>query len=222
VRRFVLPVGGTVMSRHGAPAYPVGATTLLMLLIFAPTVAQAHLIATGMGPVFDGISHFALSPEDFLPVIALGFFAGLRGARHTRTLSWAIPLAWLAGGLLAMANVTPPGIVSSATAAVLFLLVGGLLAANVGVSMAMCSAVGGLLGLSRGLADFAQVMAGCAHFLMLLGICATIFVAFAISASVTLPLERPWMIVAARVCGSWLAALGLLMSGWIWRYGAVI
>jgi urease accessory protein len=210
------------MRRGAAPPYQVGVTTLLILLVLVPTVAQAHLIATGMGPVFDGISHFALSPEDFLPVIALAFFAGLRGARHARSLSWAIPLAWFAGGLLAMANVTPPGIVLSATAAVLFLLVGGLLAANVGVSIAMCLAVGGLLGLSRGLADFAQVIAGSAPFLMLLGICATIFVVFAIAASVTLPLERPWMIVAARVWGSWLAALGLLMSGWIWRYGAVI
>jgi hypothetical protein len=28
------------------------------------------------------------------------------------------------------------------------------------------------------------------------------------------------MIVAARVSGSWLAALGLLFAGWILRYGA--
>jgi hypothetical protein len=30
------------------------------------------------------------------------------------------------------------------------------------------------------------------------------------------------MIVAARVSGSWLAALGLLLAGWILRFGAVV
>jgi hypothetical protein len=30
------------------------------------------------------------------------------------------------------------------------------------------------------------------------------------------------VIVAARVGGSWLAALGLLLAGWILRYGAFI
>jgi hypothetical protein len=30
------------------------------------------------------------------------------------------------------------------------------------------------------------------------------------------------MIVAARVGGSWLAALGLLFAGWLLRYGAQV
>jgi hypothetical protein len=193
-----------------------------ILASLAPASAHAHLVVTGMGPLYDGISHFALSPEDFLPVIALAFFAGLRGARHARALSWVIPLAWFAGGALAMLTLTPPDITLSATTAVVFLLVGGLLAVNPVLSIAACTVLGALLGIVRGMADLANLLENPAHILTLMGMGATIFVTFAIAASVTLPLKRVWMIVAARVCGSWLAALGVLLAGWIMRYGAII
>jgi urease accessory protein len=56
----------------------------------------------------------------------------------------------------------------------------------------------------------------------LLGMVFGVFVVFALAASITLPLTRLWMIIAVRVSGSWLAALGLLLAGWVWRYGARI
>jgi urease accessory protein len=191
------------------------------LASLAPTPAQAHLVVSGMGPLYDGISHFALSPEDFLPVIALALFAGLRGPAHARALSWMIPLAWLAGGVLAMMTLTPSEIALSATTAVLFLLVGGLLAANLRLSIATCAGLGALLGVVRGMADLVSVRESPVHILMILGMGATTFATFAIAASVTLPLKRLWMVVVARTIGSWLAALGLLFAGWILRYGAV-
>jgi hypothetical protein len=49
---------------------------------------------------------------------------------------------------------------------------------------------------------------------------ASVFVVFAIAASISLPLTRAWMVIAVRVSGSWLAASGLLLAGWVWRYGA--
>jgi hypothetical protein len=44
-----------------------------------PPPASAHLNSTGMGPVYDGLLHFLLSPEDIVPVVALAMFAGLPG-----------------------------------------------------------------------------------------------------------------------------------------------
>jgi urease accessory protein len=187
-----------------------------------PASAHAHLVVTGMGPLFDGISHFALSPEDFLPVIALAFFAGLRGPRHARTLSWTIPLAWFGGGVLALMPLTPPEITLSAMTAVLFLVVGGLLAVNPALSVAACLWLGVVVGLVRGMADLVNVQKSPAHILTLIGIVSIIFVTSAIAASMTLPLKRLWGIVVARVCGSWLAALGLLLAGWLLRYGDVV
>jgi hypothetical protein len=189
---------------------------------FAPTVAQAHLVATGMGPIYDGISHFALSPEDFLPAIALAFFAGLRGPSHARAALAALPFAMFAGGVAALLGLALPPLVLPVSTALLFLIVGGLLAADANVPPAVCAVLAVPLGAVRGLDDVAGVPASVAHILSLLGMCASVFVVVALAASVTLPLQRAWMIVAARVSGSWLAALGLLLTGWIIRYGALV
>ena len=53
----------------------VAAVTLL------PAPAHAHLVTTGLGPLYDGISHLFLSFEDLLPVVALALLAGLNGPK---------------------------------------------------------------------------------------------------------------------------------------------
>jgi hypothetical protein len=61
---------------------------------------EAHLVTTGLGPVYDGIGHLVLSPEDWVPVLALGLFVGLRGDIIARKSLLALPLAWLSAGLV--------------------------------------------------------------------------------------------------------------------------
>ena len=51
----------------------------LLLLFFMVTDARAHLVSTGMGPVYDGIGHLLLTPEDLIPTLALALYGGLRG-----------------------------------------------------------------------------------------------------------------------------------------------
>jgi hypothetical protein len=186
----------------------------------APASAEAHLVSSGMGPLYDGISHFGLSPEDFLPVIALAFFAGLRGPALARLALAILPPAWLAGGLLALSGLALPILALPIATALLFLLIGGLLATDAKIPPPIGAGVAACLGLIRGAGDLAGVAMSGAHILTLFGMVASVFVVFALAASVTLPLQRLWMIVAARVSGSWLAALGLLFAGWILRYGA--
>ncbi|HXA39633.1 MAG TPA: hypothetical protein VNW53_11575 [Phenylobacterium sp.] len=192
----------------------------LALAAAVPTAAQAHLVATGMGPIYDGITHFGLSPEDYLPVVALAFFAGLRGPATTRLLLAVLPLAWLAGGIAAMAGLSPPAAGLSGATAVMFLLIGGGLAANLDPPRIGSAAAAAALGALRGVADLAGVDASLPHLGSLAGMAASVFVVFAVAASLTLPLTRAWMVVAVRVSGSWLAASGLLLAGWVWRYGA--
>ena len=196
---------------------------LLAVAAFAaPQAAQAHLVVTGMGPIYDGISHFAFSPEDYLPIVVLGFFAGLRGARTSRFSLGALTAGWIAGGLIAMLGLNLPPIATSLATAGLFLAIGGMLSADLKVPAEAGAAVATALGLVRGAADLAGVSPSFAHALTLIGMSASVFVVFAIAASITLPLQRAWMVIAARVSGSWLAALGLLLVGWIARYGAVV
>lgn len=193
---------------------------LAALAALLPGVASAHLNASGMGPIYDGVVHFGLSPEDSLPVLAIGLFAGLRGPASSRLVLAVLPMAWIFGGGLAMSGLTPPAVVSSALTAALFLAIGGLLAANVALAPRRVAAVAAALGVIRGLADLAGVDPTLPHLGALVGMAACAWALFALAASLTLPLKRLWMIVAVRVGGSWLAATGLLLAGWIWRYGA--
>jgi hypothetical protein len=48
-------------------------------LLCCPSNAAAHLVTTGMGPVYDGIGHLLLTPEDLVPALAMALYAGLRG-----------------------------------------------------------------------------------------------------------------------------------------------
>jgi hypothetical protein len=189
-------------------------------LLLAPGAAQAHLVATGLGPLYDGATHFALSPEDGLPVAALALYAGLRGPVQARLSLAALPLAWFAGGLAAtLTGASSPPVMLGAA---IMLALGGLLAANPPLSPRVCAGIAAILGLTRGFADMAGAAPTGGALLTLAGMSAAVFVVFALAASITLPLRRFWMIVAARVTGSWLAATGLLLAGWIIRYGAKV
>jgi urease accessory protein len=70
-----------------------------------------HLVNTGFGPFYDGLTHVFLTPEDLLPVIALALLAGLRGPRFRRIVLFVLPVAWLAGstaGILLEQHTMPP------------------------------------------------------------------------------------------------------------------
>ena len=60
----------------------------------APAPAEAHLNSTGMGPIYDGITHFLLSPDDLVPALAVAMLAGLRGASYGRRVMFVLPAAW--------------------------------------------------------------------------------------------------------------------------------
>ena len=57
-------------------------------------------MTTGLGPVYDGISHVFMSPDDLVPIIALALLAGLNGPAAGRSALFALTGAWLAGGIL--------------------------------------------------------------------------------------------------------------------------
>jgi hypothetical protein len=194
---------------------------MLLALLAAPKQAAAHLVATGLGPVYDGVSHFGLSPQDILPVMALGLFAGLKGPAQCRAAALALPAGWIVGGIGGLAGLPWPPIVASAASAAMLLAAGGLLAANLGAGPRACAAAAAALGLACGLGDVAGAVLAPAHLIALAGMAGAGAVAFVLAASLTLPLTRLWMIVAARVAGSWLGALGLLVAGWVIRYGAL-
>ncbi len=179
-----------------------------------PQPLEAHLTSTGMGPVYDGLLHLLLSPEDILAVFALALFAGQRGAAHGRSVLFVLPGAWLVGGILGLIVGRMPGV---PLAFVSFLLLGGLLAANVALSTRATAALAALVGLFHGYLNGAGMGRPADGTLALLGLALAVFVVVALASSLVVSLRRMWLRIAVRVLGSWIAASGLLMLGWALR-----
>jgi len=182
-------------------------------VLLRPSDAAAHLVTTGMGPVYDGIGHLLLTPEDLVPVLALALFAGLRGAAQGRRAMFLLPVAWLVGGLVGLR-------VTAATAfpvpAVSFLILGALVAADLRLPANGVAVLAVVLGLVHGVLNGAALRQG-AGGLGLLGIMAALFVLVTLASAFVVSLERPWARIAVRVAGSWVAASGLLLLGWAFR-----
>jgi len=179
-----------------------------------PAPAEAHLVTTGLGPVYDGIGHLLMSPDDLIPALALALYAGLRGPRAGRFALFLLPAAWLAGGLvglMAHARVTFP------VATVSFLTLGALVAADLPLPAPAIGTLAAALGLAHGFVNGAALAGVGSGARGLVGIVAALFVVVALASAFVVALERPWKRIAVRVAGSWIAAVGLLLLGWSLR-----
>jgi len=186
-------------------------------LLLAPGAARAHLVTTGLGPVYDGISHLLLSFEDLLPVVALALLAGLNGPAAGRRVLWALPAGWLAGGLAGVhAGLAPPPLGAAAAS---LLALGILVAADRRLPAAALGALGAALGAWHGFANGAGIAAAGREASALVGIVAALFLLAALVSAAVVALRPPWTRIAVRVAGSWIAAIGLLLAGWSLRAG---
>ena len=186
-----------------------------LAILLLPSTAHAHLVNTGLGPFYDGVSHFALTPEDLLPALATALLAGQRGSRTGRLALFALAGAWLAGGLAGLALPT----ISSATAltTVSFLALGGLVAADARLRPEWVTGLALVLGFLHGYLNGAAMSQAKLGALGLVGIVSTLFVVVALAAAFVVSLRVPWARVAVRVAGSWIVAIGLLLLGWSFR-----
>lgn len=186
---------------------------VLGVLFLLPAAAFAHLVTTGMGPVYDGIGHLLLTPEDLVPVIALSLYCGMRGARAGRYAMFMLPLAWLLGGLVGLnldLDVTIP------VPALSFLLLGGLIAADAKLPDQLIGPMTAMIGLVHGVLNGLVLKSGPGG-PALLGIMGALFVLVALMSAFVVSLERSWTRIVVRVMGSWVAASGMLMIGWYFR-----
>jgi len=187
--------------------------TLAVALCSEP--AEAHLNSTGMGPIYDGLMHFLMSPEDLVPALALALLAGLRGAAYGRRAMFTLPAAWLLGSLF--------GLTAAATNAnplfssFWFLLLGGLVVADAKFSLRTMTALSALLGLVHGYLNGTGMGQSGFALAAILGLAAAVFVLIVLAAAFVVQLRVHWARIAVRVAGSWIAASGLLLLGWAVR-----
>ncbi len=184
-------------------------------LLLVPCDATAHLVTTGMGPVYDGIGHLLLTPEDLIPAIAIALYAGLRGKDQGRMVLFFFPLAWLTGGL---AGITISVDQTLQLPFISFLLLGALIAADLSLPSSLITILVIVVGLTHGLYNGMAMVNG-PGIPGLLGIMTTLFILISITSAVVVSLRAAWALMAVRVSGSWIAAVGLLMLGWIFKGG---
>jgi hypothetical protein len=189
--------------------------TLLAAGLLLPAAAQAHLVSTGLGPFYDGLSHFVLTPEDLLPALALALLVGLNGALAGRTTLFVLPAAWLAGGLIGLAWPTTASV--PALTIVSFLMLGAMVAADLRLRLAWSIGLAVLLGGVNGYLNGSAMAVAKLGLAGLAGIVSALFVAVALAAALAVAQRAPWARIVVRVAGSWVAAAGLLLLGWSLR-----
>ncbi len=197
-------------ARRCGPGVAGGAVLLLL-----PLPARAHLVTTGLGPLYDGIGHVLMSPDDLLAALAMALLAGLNGKAAGRRALFLLPLAWAVGGLagFGVRAPVPPGTVAAAS----LLVLGILTAINRQLPAALVGSLAVALGLVHGWLNGTAIATGGREALGLIGIGAAVFVLVALVAAFVVSLGAPWARIVVRVAGSWVAAIGLLMLGWTLR-----
>jgi urease accessory protein len=182
-----------------------------------PTPARAHLVQSGLGPFYDGIAHFALSPDDWLLAVALALLGGLCGARAGRAVLFALPAAWALGGVLGLGRDAVAA--WPAVSAVTLVVAGGLVALSPRLPDAVVAGLAIAAGGVHGYLNGSLAAAGGLRLSGVVGVSAAVFVVAALGGALVVSLRRGWMRIAVRVAGSWIAAIGLLLFGWSLRSG---
>ena len=177
--------------------------------------AHAHLMNTGFGPFYDGLSHLFVTPEDLLPVIALALLGGQLGPRFGRAVLFTLPLSWIVGSFAG--GLMPPALTFSVATAVVTIGLGVLVAINKPLPMPLVVGLAALLGLLHGSLNGTELSSQHSIGLVTAGVATALFVLVALLAAQVTVIRATWMRVAVQVGGSWIAAAGLLMLGWAVR-----
>jgi hydrogenase/urease accessory protein HupE len=188
---------------------------LTSLLVIGVPSAHAHLMNTGLGPFYDGLTHLFVTPEDLLPVIALALFAGLCGPRSGRAVLFVLPVAWFVGALAGVPSDIP--LTLPVTTAIVTIALGVLVAADRPLPLRLVVAFAVVLGLLHGSLNGTDLGQQRASGLSIAGVAVALFMIVSLLAGQVSSLRLAWTRIVVRVAGSWIAATGLLMLGWAVR-----
>lgn len=185
----------------------------LLVLLFLPPAAQAHLVTSGLGPFYDGALHLLLSPDELLGLLALALLAGLRGTKAARAAVIALPIAWLVGGGIGLA--LPVTLDLAWLSVVSFMVLGVLVVVDARLPPVIIAGLAGVYGALHGLLSGSTLATLDAGVASLFGIVLAALLLVLLASAALVPLKAFWTQVAIRVVGSWVVAVGMLMLGWL-------
>jgi hydrogenase/urease accessory protein HupE len=192
-----------------------GVARALMAIVVVARPAHAHLMTTGFGPFYDGLTHLLVSPEYLLPMIALALLAGLHGPRFGRAVLFALPAAWLAGSVLGLL-VAPRAPMPLATA-IVTIGVGAMVAAGRRLPLALVGGFAVAVGVLAGALNGIELATAHSSPLAAAGASTSLFVVVSLVTGQVASVRAAWARIAVQVAGSWIAAIGLFMLGWAVR-----
>lgn len=184
------------------------------VVLLIPHIAQAHLVNTSCGPFYDGFCHPFVTPGDLLIVLALALLAGSAGPAAGRLTLFSLTFSWLAGTVAGHAWLDRSFMLPALVSAVGSLGVALLVAADVRCPQLLLTLLGGVLGLSLGLANGVEFRALTDGKLALAGNITCVFVVTSWVTALAVKNDHGWRHIVVRVAGSWIAAASLLMIGW--------
>lgn len=187
----------------------------VLSLLITPLPARAHLVATGIGPYFDGIAHTFVSLEDALAMAGAAVLAGLNGKAAARAAVIIYPLAWFAGTLFGMQI----GVQSMqpSLSIVSFLGLGAAIAGRLRLNPAVIATLTFLVAFAFGFAASVDLSAVSSLSLFMMGSLTAMTMAMILISAIASSFGVGLSLIAMRALGSWLAAAGILMLGWTLR-----
>jgi urease accessory protein len=175
--------------------------------------ADAHIVASRLGDFYAGALHPLTDLQDIVLWIATGLLAGSMGAARGRWLVLVVPAGSLVGfyGGLALGMTSVAAVMNAA----LMILLGLLIATAVRVpTIALCLLALGTA-VVRGAANAGGVAADTNRMLFAAGLTLTAYAAITLIMALVVtfpPLRSGWRGIAVRICGSWIAAIGLMIG----------
>jgi urease accessory protein len=191
---------------------PIFFTAALLLIAVEP--ADAHIVASRLGDFYAGALHPLTDLQDLILWTALGLLAGSLGATRGRWLVLVLPFGLVSGLALGMAFGADR--VSPLASSGMMLALGLLLAAGLRINVVALCAIALVLALMRGVVNAGGVSPDTNRLLFAAGLAGAGYVMITLIMAVTLvfcePTSAAWRRIAIRVCGSWIAAIGLMLG----------
>jgi len=194
------------------------ASIAAVILLTTTQSAEAHIVASRLGDFYAGALHPLTDLQDDVLWTALGLLAGSLGATHGRWLVLVLPLGLLLGLSVGLSfGSTWIGPLASSG---MMVLLGVLLAVGLRINVAALCAIALVLALMRGVVNAGGV--GIATDRVLFGaglaLCGYAFITLITALTLTFRRtdtqpKRTWRDIAIRACGSWIAAIGLMVGG---------
>lgn len=181
---------------------------LAACLFASTTPALAHAPIMGIGGIFGGVIHAVLVPEHGLTLLALGLALG-RQKQDARRSGMLIFAAMLTCGLIAAALIGEETLAADLLLLATCML--GLLIAAAWMprSLALClAAIAGLMFALDSIPDGTSALESTR---MLVGSGIGAAMALAMAAEGAVYLQGHALLIATRVAGSWIAAIGIMV-----------